>query len=190
MINNARIRKTHELFADRQAFVSQLRKEIISLRESANRQCLIPCVRINGTSDLPWLAQTLAREFTFIQFYDYTKLPKAYTRQRSNYHLTFSHSESNLDDCLDSLRHGVNVAVVFDTKRKHALPKQWHGFNVIDGDVSDLRFNDRKGVVIGLRAKGKARKDCTSGFVQSENLSISHYRSVPDAYTIRIETAY
>src|SRR5579863_4752178 len=167
VINNGRIRKTRELFQDRQAFIVQLRKDILALRAKANRQGLTPCVRINGTSDLPWLAQTLAKEFTFIQFYDYTKLPKAYTRTLSNYHLTFSHSETNLADCLDSLRNGLNVAVVFDTKRNKPLPEYWHGFPVTDGDTSDLRFTDRQGVVIGLRAKGKARKDC-SGFVQSE----------------------
>jgi hypothetical protein len=35
---------------------------------------------------------------------------------------------------------------------------------VIDGDLSDLRFLDRTGVVVGVRAKGKAKKD-VSGFV-------------------------
>jgi hypothetical protein len=55
MINNARIRKTRELFANRQAFLAQLRKDIVSLRARANRENLTPCVRINGTSDLPWL---------------------------------------------------------------------------------------------------------------------------------------
>ena len=35
---------------------------------------------------------------------------------------------------------------------------------MIDGDVSDVRFNDPKGVIVGLRAKGDAKKD-TSGFV-------------------------
>lgn len=169
-INESRIRKTRALFADRQAFLAQLRKDIDALLRKAERDRMIPCVRLNGTSDLPWLALILAQEYPTIQFYDYTKLPRAYTRIRPNYHLTFSHSESNLDDCLDSLRHGVNVAVVFDTKKGHVLPGTWHGFTVADGDTSDLRFNDAVGVVIGLRAKGKARKDCTSGFVQSEKL--------------------
>jgi len=35
---------------------------------------------------------------------------------------------------------------------------------VIDGDKDDLRFLDPKGVVVGLIAKGKAKRD-TSGFV-------------------------
>jgi hypothetical protein len=168
-INEARIRKTHELFGDRQAFLNQLRSDIQALLRKAERENLTPCVRINGTSDLPWIALLLSREFPAVQFYDYTKLPKPYARIRANYHITFSHSETNLADCLDSLQHGVNVAVVFDTKRGRPLPEQWHGFPVTDGDLSDLRFADKQGVVIGLRAKGKARKDCT-GFVETGKL--------------------
>jgi hypothetical protein len=35
---------------------------------------------------------------------------------------------------------------------------------VIDGDQSDLRFLDPKGVIVGLKAKGKGKHD-TSGFI-------------------------
>jgi hypothetical protein len=35
---------------------------------------------------------------------------------------------------------------------------------VIDGDVDDVRWMDEQGVVVGLRAKGLAKKDDT-GFV-------------------------
>jgi hypothetical protein len=168
-INKARIRKTRELFADRQLFLDRLRKDIGAVIRKAKRERLTPCIRINGTSDLPWIPLLLSQEFPNVQFYDYTKLPKPYTRIRPNYHLTFSHSETNLFDCLDSLWNGVNVAVVFDTKKGRPLPDSWHGFSVVDGDLSDLRFTDRQGVVIGLRAKGKARKDC-SGFVESSKL--------------------
>jgi hypothetical protein len=34
----------------------------------------------------------------------------------------------------------------------------------IDGDKHDLRFTDKQGVIVGLRAKGPARQD-KSGFV-------------------------
>jgi hypothetical protein len=54
---------------------------------------------------------------------------------------------------------GVNVAVVFDLP-----PTEWRGLEVVNGDLHDFRYLDRKGVVVGLKAKGKARKD-TSGFV-------------------------
>ena len=32
---------------------------------------------------------------------------------------------------------------------------------VFNGDTNDLRFLDPKGAIIGLYAKGKAKKDCT-----------------------------
>ena len=54
---------------------------------------------------------------------------------------------------------GGNVAAVFNK-----LPESWNNFTVIDGDENDLRYLDYKNVVVGLVAKGKAKKD-TSGFV-------------------------
>jgi hypothetical protein len=59
---------------------------------------------------------------------------------------------------------GGNVAVVFDE-----LPTHWKGFKVIDGDENDLRYMDERGVVVGLKAKGKAKKD-TIGFVVKINV--------------------
>ena len=167
-IQRARVRKTRELFADREAFIRQLAKDIRALERQAKRQHLVPCVRVNGTSDLPWLALRMARMFPHIGFYDYSKHPRVWERMLPNYHITFSHSETNLAECLETLAHGANVAVVFDTKKGQPLPGTWHGYKVHDGDVSDLRFLDKFGV-IGVRAKGKAKKDC-SGFVQSAHL--------------------
>jgi hypothetical protein len=169
MINQARIRKTVELKNDRTAFLSQLTKDIQALVRKAKREKLTPCVRVNGTSDLPFLAHAMADRFPDVTFYDYTKLPHPWTRIRANYSLTFSHAENNLADCLDSLAHGVNVAVVFGTKKGEPLPATWHGFPVVSGDESDLRFLDSTGVVIGLYAKGKAKQDAT-GFVERQGL--------------------
>jgi hypothetical protein len=45
------------------------------------------------------------------------------------------------------------------------MPETYMGRPVFNGDESDLRFLDPKGVVVGLYAKGKAKKD-TSGFVK------------------------
>jgi len=165
-ILKARVRKTRELFADKEAFIQQLAKDIRSLERRAERQGLTACVRVNGTSDLPWLALRMARMFPSTTFYDYSKNPRVWERRLPNYHITFSLSENNLSAALETLAHGANVAVVFDTRKGQPLPATWHGYRVVDGDISDLRFLDEAGVVVGLRAKGKAKKDC-SGFVQS-----------------------
>ena len=45
------------------------------------------------------------------------------------------------------------------------MPEAYLGRPVFNGDDSDLRFLDPKGVIVGLYAKGRARKD-TSGFVK------------------------
>jgi hypothetical protein len=115
----------------------------------------------------------LSREFPNVQFYDYTKLPKPYLRTRDNYSITFSYSGENLAESLDALAHGVNVAVVFNTKKGAELPEFWNGYRVIDGDMHDLRFLDARGVVVGLRAKGKARKQTSAFIVRTELIQIA-----------------
>jgi hypothetical protein len=143
----------------------------------AKKNGLIPVVRLNGTSDLPWETlrlndgRTVLETFPEIQFYDYTKHAKrAIANVRgehpANYALTFSQAESNLDDVKAVVTAGGNVAVVFKAK-PHALPDVYAGRRVIDGDNDDLRFLDPAGVYVGLAAKGRGKKD-TSGFVVTD----------------------
>ena len=160
-VRNARIKKTDYLFDDMNSFLSTLSNE---LRKANNKPS---AVRLNGTSDLDFISLLQTKlgvdvftEMPNLKFYDYTKnLKRAMKYLGSEYHLTFSRSESNDAECLEYLRAGGQVAVVFDK-----LPDTWHGFKVIDGDDDDLRYLDMGGVVIGLKAKGKAKHD-TSGFV-------------------------
>jgi hypothetical protein len=168
-IRKARIAKTVFMVENWQAFMASLAYDIRSLEIIAHERNLTPCVRINGTSDMPKIAVAMARMFSGIQFYDYTKLPKAWLRTLPNYHLTFSHSEVNHTDCMEALAHGINVAVVFDLKPGKAFPETWNGYRVVSGDETDLRFTDEQGVVVGLYAKGQAKKDC-SGFVVKPEL--------------------
>jgi hypothetical protein len=86
-----------------------------------------------------------------------------------NYHLTFSRSEENETSCLKVLADGGNVAAVFEPvvigKGHTVLPMTYKGTRIADGDLTDARPDDSKGIWIGLKPKGpKARKD-TSGFV-------------------------
>jgi hypothetical protein len=174
-IQRARIRRTRLFFDYRATFLLRLAEEIKRHCARARRFGLLPAVRLNGTSDIAWerIASYLFARFSDVTFYDYTKSESrmmeyltrpydthtAYVRRwPDNYHLTFSRSESNAESCARILAAGGNVAAVFSTKRGAPLPDTWNGVRVIDGDISDLRFTDPRGVVVGLRAKGRARR--------------------------------
>ena len=171
---DSRIKKTKLFFEEKFAFLAKLEKEIASSIKSATKKAMTAVFRPNLTSDLEWetieneQGQTLFQKFPETQFYDYTKSFQRMAKfinpnpdLPSNYHLTFSRSEHNETLCDMVLQMGGNVAVVF----RDQLPKTWKGFEVINGDENDLRFRDKKGVVVGLIEKGLAKKDET-GFVQ------------------------
>ena len=171
-VQKARANKTLLFFKDREKFMLELVKEIKSAIKSAEKKGLIPCFRLNLTSDLPWESikhegQTVLDMFPEVQFYDYTKgfdrMMKSLQDSSwpKNYHLTFSRSEASKDDTLKHvLSLGGNVAVVF----RNNLPSHYLGAKVVDGDESDLRFKDDSGKIVGLVEKGLAKKD-SSGFV-------------------------
>jgi len=170
-VQAARLDKTLLFFQERAAFEWNLYRDVEALARKAERENLVPAVRLNGTSDLPYerIFPELFEKFPTISWYDYTKIPGRVVPD--NYHLTFSRSEKNNEDCREELKRGVNVAVVFTTGKGAPLPSTFWGYEVIDGDLTDVRFLDEgKGpgpYVVGLRAKGKGRKD-TSGFVIHE----------------------
>jgi|TARA_R110000824_G_scaffold180896_2_gene361466 hypothetical protein len=170
-VQTARTNKTKRFFEDREGFLTGLWKEVYSAVKSTIRKDLKFCMRPNLTSDLPWESikhngKTLMNEFSTSLFYDYTKSLKRFTRFLNgefpeNYYLTYSRDEKTPDTLVKGLcASGGNVAVVF---RNH-LPETWLGVEVIDGDDSDLRFQDKKGCIVGLFEKGLAKKDET-GFV-------------------------
>lgn len=158
----ARLRKSRWLIEDPKSFKAKLEIDIRQLALDADLAGYIPAVRLNGTSDIRWeiVAPELLElcEKLGVKIYDYTKNPARAISQP--YHLTFSRSECNESKCLEVLASGQNVAVVF----RKDLPATWNGYAVINGDENDLRFLDPAGVVVGLKAKGQAKKD-RSGFV-------------------------
>jgi len=151
LTKTARVKRTRFYFEQREAFEAQLYAEILKHIAKAERKGLIPCFRLNGTSDLPELAIETARKFPNVQFYDYTKGLRTLLRDDlpANYHLTFSRSETNERECRIALANGFNVAVIFEN-----LPETFWGYPVADGDETDLRFLDPKNVIIGLTPKG------------------------------------
>ena len=170
-VKDARIAKTLAFYHNKDKWMIQLIEEISALVKKANKLRMTPCVRLNGTSDIPWErvkqdGMNIMEHFPHVQFYDYTKniarmLSFLRGEMPANYHLTFSRSEENEDKCLAVLNSGGNVAVVF---RKNFSPKEFYGKEVVNGDENDLRFMDKKNVIVRLIEKGRAKKD-DKGFV-------------------------
>ena len=160
VIQQARIRKTKMFFEARDEFMAQLEKDIKLGIKQAERLGLTPVFRLNGTSDLAWEKYGIIEKFPQVQFYDYTKVLGRKVSHLKNYHLTFSAADGNDKDVARAIEQGMNVAAVFDS-----LPETYMGRPVINADDTDLRFLDPKGVIAGLKAKGRAKKD-TSGFVR------------------------
>lgn len=169
VIQQARIRRTKALFENRELFLELLVADVEKLVKQAAKLNLIPAVRLNGTSDLRWEVLPVVRNgvtfdnmmaaFPTLQFYDYTKL----TNRRdlpANYHLTYSLSEDNADADVHGMIGRMNVAIVFQS-----VPTEFLGYPVVNGDETDLRFLDAAGVIVGLKAKGRAKRD-VSGFVR------------------------
>lgn len=168
-VQKARREKTDYFLTDRNSFLHQLYCELVKINKKAGKTFKRIPVRLNGTSDLDFhkLFASLGWNIFALEnliFYDYTKVYnrlKKYDGQP--YHLTFSRSEVNEAETVEALKNGYNVAVVF----KNSLPETWNGFPVVDGDLSDLRFMDPSNVVVGLKAKGKAKKETTGFTVNS-----------------------
>lgn len=147
----SRSKKTEFFVQHRTIFISRLWNELWRLNEKGNI-----AVRLNLLSDVNWerefnKAGTSLSVFENIQFYDYTKDHfKVLENQLENYHLTLSFSGHNWVYCKYALENKLsNVAVVF----KKVVPSVWNGFTVINGDESDERFLDDKGVIVGLKYK-------------------------------------
>lgn len=167
-VQQARIKKTQFWANDRKGFYIQLAEELLQINEKAtdlnNGQFYQVAIRLNGTSDIDHLGllfrytgiNFLSSEYSNLLFYDYTKNFNHWKKYHgTNYKITFSRSEINEGQCIEVLLNGGNIAAVFNGE----LPQTYKGFKVIDGDRTDLRYFDPLGVIVGLKAKGKAKKD-------------------------------
>lgn len=170
-VQESRINKSKFWGYNREAFYIQLANELLKIHDKAIKQDKQIAIRLNGTSDIDHL--DLLRRYSGIDFletfyenllfYDYTKNYNHVKKYLgTTYKITFSRSETNELDAYRILKDGGNVAIVFADE----LPETWNGFPVINGDLTDLRYFDPVNVVVGLKAKGDAKKD-KSGFVVS-----------------------
>ena len=173
----SRLRKTLYFNQYRKQFMAQLDKELRLERNKAKRKGYKLIVRLNGTSDIRWenipvagyAERNIMQAFSDIQFYDYTKLANR-KNIPANYDLTFSYSgvSEYLPFVEKAVANGERIAVVFRNRaiveRMLANGETFLGLPIVDGDNSDIRHLEPKGVIVALYAKGKARRD-QSGFV-------------------------
>jgi hypothetical protein len=179
-VQKSRLNRTRWFFGERDTFMETLVADIQRLVRKAEKEGMVPAVRLNGTSDIAWekFAVTVDGQryrnvmaaFPDVAFYDYTKvLGRKLALSTPNYHLTFSLAENNDFLAVKALEEGYNVAVVMKVGRNEAKPATWGGYPVVDGDVDDIRFHDPKGGhIVALFPKGKATKDNT-GFVRAKD---------------------
>lgn len=171
----SRLRKTLYFNQYREQFMHQLQNELIRERAKAKRKGYKLIVRLNGTSDIRWenIAVSgyanIMQALPDIQYYDYTKLANR-RNIPANYDITFSYSgvEAYAPFVAKAIANGERIAAVFRSRSiVEAMLANGDTFlelPIVDGDDTDIRHLDPKGVVVALYAKGKARKD-TSGFV-------------------------
>jgi hypothetical protein len=170
-VQNGKINKTEYFLADREKFLTQLVNELTRIEKlhdaiigdeliGANDKVIRYkkfAVRLNGTSDISFEkfkikdGKNIFELFPNIQFYDYTKNHLRFDRitHLSNYHLTFSRSETNEAKALEIANKGYNVAAVFLKE----LPTTYKGIEVVNGDETDLTFLQPKGTILGLKFK-------------------------------------
>lgn len=172
-VQKARAEKTAFFKTNQRAFMLSLCADVWSLARKADRLALIPLVRPNGTSDIPFEnilidGKTIFQIFANVQWYDYTKHPSRNLdgKTAGNYDLTYSFSAITPKPIsIKGLTNPANkrTAVVF--YKRSEIPETYRGWQVIDGDDTDVRHIEPSRVVVALYAKGKAKKE-QNGFVQ------------------------
>lgn len=162
-INNARTVKTKLFFEHNDFFMAWLIAEIEAAKIKAEKVGFGFSARLNCTSDIDWQntlyhGMNIFEIFPDVQFYDYTKNPNKFINIAKNYHLTFSYTGRNWHACKAILKRGHNIAVVFNVKNENDIPAMYNGYEVVNGDLTDYRVNDAKGVIVGLKWKRIANR--------------------------------
>lgn len=157
VIDTARRLRSELWLYNRKAFMQMLCTEIDRAIRKAEKLGKRLIVRLNGTSDIPMQGfrvdgKCLPELYPNVQFVEYTKVARYIERNTfANLDYTFSFDGKNVKECLNVLDSGkARVAVVFAGKK---LPRTFAGYKVVDGDLSDVRCDDPKGVIVGLRYK-------------------------------------
>lgn len=188
VVRKGRLAKTEYFLSSRVEFLNQVKNEIQKAIDK-NKDKAIITIRLNGTSDIPYEkfkifeGKNIFEVYPDVIFYDYTKNYLRFDKVLpSNYHLTFSRSETNHTKAIEMLNRGFNVAMVMTN-----LVSTYEGFEVINGDETDLRFLDKKNVIVGLKYKKMTGRNANnklgieSGFViDTSKPSIEDLLNVPN----------
>lgn len=167
VVQRARKARSDWFLSDPTTFKVQLVREIQLAIRAASKANIPLAVRLNGGSDLDW--SDIYAQFPQVQFWEYTKRPDLAVGKQSNVLWTYSHNERTTARILGQLvANSVNIAMVFNIKKGQPLPATIGSVPVIDGDLSDLRFLDEIGVIVGLRLKKlkKIDRKMSNGFIQ------------------------
>lgn len=168
-VKQARINKANLYVNDKETFLNLLGYEIKKEIDKSIKGDYKIAFRLNGTSDLDFLSMLKNKSIfdysktpSNVIFYDYTKILGKCEKYKGDkkYILTFSRSESNENDWIKALEQNITTSVVFG----NYIPKEYKGKVVIDGDKSDLLMLYNRNTILGLKAKGDAKKD-KSNFV-------------------------
>ena len=176
-VKKSRINKSEYYISDKKTFINQLSNELLKIAAKAIKQNKKIAIRLNGTSDQDFISIIKkynnldllnGDQFKNLVFYDYTAiLGKIKKYLNTNYSLTLSRKEDNENDILQALKLGGNVAAVF----RDELPTTYKGYKVVNGDTSDLEMIYNNNVILGLKAKGDAKKDKSGFVIDSYNLN-------------------
>ena len=166
-VNVARQYKTDYFQAEPEKFKAQLIRELTNFSKLCKKQGVQGVVRLNVLSDIAWEDLEIPQLFPELFFYDYTKRVERIGKTPDNYKLMFSYSgkasyRKQVEEAYDK---GVPIAVVFRGK----FPRKFLGRDVVQGDLSDLTNVQSGKVVVGLKAKGPAKKN-DNGFVVDASL--------------------
>ena len=113
--------------------------------------------RPNTNSDVAW-ERLFPWLFEMAAGYDYTKRLDRVGWLARSYRVTYSATASTRESTVRRLvGRGDTVTMVFPIGKGAPMLREWRGIPVIDGDVSDFRFGDPDGVIVGLRAKAGLR---------------------------------
>ena len=174
-VKEARIKKTRRLVEHPENSIEQIAAEICYLKarlKGPEHPKL--CVRLNCLSDFPWEdmsfdclgKKTIINAFPDVQFYDYTKIRigerSAWLDMPLNYHLTYSFDsrQEDISNCIGVLELGHNAAITCTKDHYKSIDytkiHPW-GYQMVDGDLDDMRFLDPKPRLVMGREKGYSK---------------------------------